>query len=304
MSPPSTIFPGSFPNGFVVSKQPPSASPPTALYVGDRALVGDDLLSLLVRYKMLPQLVREAVVDEAIASVELDTAVEQSAYADFLKRQQLDNDEALAEWLTRHGLEEAQLKDLAARDRRIAAFKAQTFDPKIESHFLKRKGKLDRVVYSLLRTREASVAQELYFRIQAGEQTFAQVAKEFSEGPEAQTGGVIGPVELNTPHPALAQRLSVSHPGQLWPPIRLEDWFIIVRLEKTIPAQLDDSTRQRLRDELFATWLQEQLKSRDISIRPLGSASPMASAQAEAAESRAAVDSTGSSDSTDPEAQS
>jgi hypothetical protein len=32
-----------------------------------------------------------------------------------------------------------------------------------------------------------------------------------------------------------------------------------VRLEKFIPAQLDEPMRQRLLTELFTTWLQEQL---------------------------------------------
>lgn len=272
MSHPSTIFPGSFSNGFVVSKQQ-SAKPPVALHVGDDPVVAGDLLPLLVRYRMLPQLVREAIVDRAIASVELDADVEAEAYQAFLARQHLDMDKARTEWLDRHGISEAQLKDMAVRDRRIQAFKSETFGAKVESYFLKRKSTLDRVVYSLLRTREANVAQELYFRIQAGEQSFAEVAKEYSQGPEAQTGGTIGPVELSTPHPALAHRLSVSHPNQLWPPIRLEDWFIIVRLEKTIPAQLDDTTRQRLLDELFSTWLQEQLQGLDVAVRPLGSTS-------------------------------
>ena len=36
-------------------------------------------------------------------------------------------------------------------------------------------------------------------------------------GQEAQTGGLIGPVELSVPHPALARILSISKPGQLWP---------------------------------------------------------------------------------------
>jgi hypothetical protein len=40
----------------------------------------------------------------------------------------------------------------------------------------------------------------------------------------------------------------------------LEDWFLIIRLEKFIPAQLDAPMRQRLLNECFTTWLSEQLK--------------------------------------------
>jgi hypothetical protein len=34
--------------------------------------------------------------------------------------------------------------------------------------------------------------------------------------------------------------------------------MVILRMEKLIPAQLDDLMRQRLLSELFAAWLQEQ----------------------------------------------
>ncbi len=51
---------------------------------------------------------------------------------------------------------------------------------------------------------------------------------------------------------------SVSQPGQLWHPICLEEWLVIVRLEKFIPAQLYKLVRQRLLSELFAARLQEQ----------------------------------------------
>jgi parvulin-like peptidyl-prolyl isomerase len=115
------------------------------------------------------------------------------------------------------------------------------------------------VIYSLIRTQEPGIAQELYFRIQEGEQSFADLAREYSQGSEAQTGGLIGPVELSVPHPVLAQMLRLSQPGQLCPPTRLGEWFLIVRLEKFIPAQLDASMRQRLLNECFNTWLSEQL---------------------------------------------
>jgi hypothetical protein len=79
-------------------------------------------------------------------------------------------------------------------------------------------GQLDKVVYSVIRTKDMGVAQELYFRIQEGEQSFSELAREYSQGPEALTGGLTGPVELILPPRPLAGMLSVSQPDQLWPP--------------------------------------------------------------------------------------
>ncbi len=142
---------------------------------------------------------------------------------------------------------------------RLAKFKQATWGAQLESHFFNYKSKLDKAIYSLIRTKDLGVAQELYFRIQAGEQSFAECAREYSQGPESQTGGLQGPVELSVPHPALANMLSVSQPGQLWPPTRIGEWYAIVRLEKLIPAVLDEPMRQQLLDRLFTTWINEQV---------------------------------------------
>ncbi|HEY9663208.1 MAG TPA: peptidylprolyl isomerase, partial [Allocoleopsis sp.] len=122
-----------------------------------------------------------------------------------------------------------------------------------------RKDKLDKVIYSLIRTRDVGIAQELYFRVLEEEQSFAELARTYSQGPEAQTDGLIGPVELSVPHPTLAQLLSLSQPGQICPPTRVGDWLVLVRLEKFIPAQMDEAMRRRLLDECFNNWLQDQL---------------------------------------------
>lgn len=41
--------------------------------------------------------------------------------------------------------------------------------------------------------------------------------------------------------------------------MQIGEWVVIVRLEKLIPAQLDEAMRQRLLNELFAQELQHQL---------------------------------------------
>ncbi len=160
-----------------------------------------------------------------------------------------------------------QLDKLSVRDLKIEKFKQLTWADQLDPYFVKCKGKLDRVVYSLIRTKDAGIAQELYFRIQEGENSLVELAREYSEGSEAQTGGLIGPVELNVPHPKISQILSASRPGQLSPPTKVGDWWIILRLEKYMSAQLDEMTKQRLLNELFQGWLMAQIQQ-TVSFAP------------------------------------
>ncbi|MBF2063766.1 MAG: peptidylprolyl isomerase [Calothrix sp. C42_A2020_038] len=226
-----------------------------------RKLSGDEVIPLLKQYGMMSQLVREVVIDCGISSIELSQDEIFAIYKQFYQDQQLNSDADLEAWLNARKISRQQLEYGVTRGTKLEKFKRATWGSKLESYFIQRKPKLDRVVYSLLRINDIGIAQELYFRIQEGEQTFQELASKYSQGAEAETGGLLGPVELATPHPALANLLATSQPGQLLPPTRLGEWFIILRLEKLIPAKLDEPTQQRLLNELFENWLQNQVKA-------------------------------------------
>jgi parvulin-like peptidyl-prolyl isomerase len=63
----------------------------------------------------------------------------------------------------------------------------------------------------------------------------------------------------------LAAKLSSLQPGELAPPLQIADWFVIVRLEKFCPAQLDKSIQAQLIDELYEQWLQDRLNELSVN---------------------------------------
>ena len=219
----------------------------------------DNVLPLLAKYQMLPQFWRQLVIDEAIADIVCTPAEIEAARQQFCQQNRITSEAGLQNWLARHYMTSQHLDEMVTRSLRIEKFKRETWEHKLSSYFLKRKGQLDSVIYSLLRTDDLGIAQESYFRIQANEQSFAELAQKYSQGPEAQIGGLVGPVELELLTPGLAQRLIASQPGQLLPPFRYKEWHVLVRLEQRLPAQLNESMRQRLLDELFNDWLQQQV---------------------------------------------
>lgn len=224
------------------------------LKIGDSELDIRTLLEQLQQHQLLPRLVQEVVLDEAIESVACDP---EESYKVFCRQRNLLTEEQQQAWQTQHKLTQEQMYMNALRDAKIAKFKEDTWGNQVESYFLERKINLDRVLYSLIRTKDPSLAQELYFRLNDDGESFAELARHYSEGQEAQTGGLIGPVELSVPHPMIGRMLSVSQAGQLWSPTPIGEWYVITRLEKFVPAQFDDAMRQRLIDELFKTWLHE-----------------------------------------------
>lgn len=232
----------------------------TLLPTGDGLLTHDSLIPFLVSHHLIPHLLREQILNRAIDQIQC-TAEETSQACQAIKqRWGVTFTTEYNLWCEQHSLTQEAFEAMATRSLRLQKFKQQTWGLKVESLFLENQSKFDRVIYSMLRIQDMGMAQELFFRLQEKEQSFADLAKNYSQGPEAQTGGLLGPVELGELHPVLAELLRVEKLGRETPPMRLDEWYIIVRVEERLPARLDDAIRQRLIDEQFEIWFQEQLR--------------------------------------------
>ncbi len=230
------------------------------LEVDNQVYTAEDLVPLLTQYQILPKLAQEILTDKAIAEIKCSDEENTQIFNQFCQKNQLTSEEQVQEWLNKQGMNRDQLQNLITKKLRIDQYKQKMWADQVDAHFIKRKSQLDRVVYSLIRVEKPEVAQELFFRIKDDENTFSALAMEYSQGTEAQTGGLIGPVEINAPHPKIAQILATCQPGQLVPPTRVGEWIVIIRLENYLSAKLDNSMRQRMLDELFNHWLNESIQ--------------------------------------------
>lgn len=227
------------------------------LQIGQAALDASALVAKLKEHQLMPKLVQEIIIDQAIASIECEA---QAALQAFCTKRGLFSREQQQAWCQQQQQTPEQMTLAAIREGKLLKFQDNTWGLQIESYFLQRKAELDRVRYSLIRTKDASLAQEIYFRLNDDGVAFSILASQYSEGQEAKTGGMVGPVELSVPHPILARMLMVSKPGQLWAPTQIGEWLVIARLEQFLPAQFDEPMRERLLAEQFQTWLNQQLK--------------------------------------------
>ena len=110
-----------------------------------------------------------------------------------------------------------------------------------------------------MRLEDGFLAQELYLQIAEGESNFADLAAQHSEGNEKTTRGVVGPVALDRAHPVLVDKLRSTSVGSLLEPFKIQQWWLVVRLEQYQPAQFDQAMAQRMSNELFEEWISEEL---------------------------------------------
>lgn len=220
-----------------------------------------NVIPLLASYQMMPQLLRERIIDEATASIECTAEEIEQAYQKFYQTNRINSEIELQVWLQRHSMTITQLELAVIRPLKIQKFKQQTWGNQLESYFWQRKSDLDLVVYSTIKVMDQDLAQELFFRLSEGEQTFTEAARQYSQGIEAYTGGMMSPTSIGRLPKSLSHVLRFLNPGELYRPIAFNNCFMIIRLEQIIPAKLNSLTAQSLLDEMFEFWVQKQLKA-------------------------------------------
>ena len=228
-----------------------------------------DIIPRLARYQMLPQLIKESIIDEAIESIICTPEETVAACKIFEQQNRIETPAQQQEWAAIQGMERSDIEEIATRRLKIEKFKLERWGSAIKCYFLKRKAQLDKVSFSIIRISDKDLAQEIYFRIQDNEQSFAKLAQQYSEGTEASIGGMVAPVELGLLPPAISQLLQNRQPGELLPPVTINGVVVIIQINSVIPASIDNLTYQRLLTEQFQAWLQQQIKERGIAIKNL-----------------------------------
>lgn len=221
-----------------------------------------EALAVLRRQNLLRVLVQRLVIDEAVAGVEIPVEELDEARGQFAQKNGFKDAVAVQGFLSHHGLSPDDLNWQIALPLKIRRHCEDHFQHKAEARFLSRKNQLDQVVYSLLRVKDGLLARELYLRIAAAEASFADLASSYAEGPEQATSGIVGPVPLTQAHPVLAEKLRTSSPGLLMEPFQIEQWWLVVRLERYTPASFDQGVAMQMASELFEEWVQEEATRR------------------------------------------
>ncbi len=218
-------------------------------------------LNRIARQQGLSLAIAQAVIfDEICQAVLLDPELEQGLIRAYLEHEGIRNDNALKAFLNAKGWNHADLLQFATKGQRLERFKRQMFSAEVEIHFLEHKLDYDQVEYSLIRVRDEHLAFELHQRLLEGEASFTELAPTYSEGPERHSEGRLGPYPLSQAHEAVAEKLRISQPGQLWPPFFLVNIWLILRLDRWDGARLSAEKREEVLGELFDQWLEQRCR--------------------------------------------
>ena len=208
----------------------------------------EELIKQVCWHGLLNQLLKAKAEEEFIDSYEIEqtsTKITIKNAASFLAQElKIKSQEQLKAWMQIHSL--TSEKDILKYAEHLQKKKSVILDlisGSEESLFLRYKDRLDRVLYSLIRVESEDLCHSIYYEIEAGEVEFGDAAEKHSIGPESKTQGIVGPVDLTTPHPEIAARLRTAAARQLFEPFQADQWHALVRLEYLFDSELKERTK-------------------------------------------------------------
>jgi parvulin-like peptidyl-prolyl isomerase len=219
------------------------------------AISSSQVIDLVRRMNLLPQLLRRKQEEDLVSLVPIDDEYLNAKRIEFIGTKSLD--QILREncWSSR------DLDIHLSRPEAMRLFCEQRFGPGLEELFLSAGGGHDQVIYSLLRVRDPGLAQELWIRLEEGEETFSELAVSDGEGPEASRKGILGPLAMgNIAPPQLVDLLRTLQTGQISHPTVLGDWVVLVRLEQLTPARFDSKMRSFLLEQQLGSFLESRVQ--------------------------------------------
>lgn len=240
-----------------------TALPAEVQSLGDRLPLPEaGLITTLAASELLEAYLQRQLLDALCDAVLGPATAPEDATAALLalgQRHGLGSLEEVEAWRHGCGLSLDQLERLVVFEQRLRQASEQLWDSEVSSTFLQRRADFDRVVMSVVRFEDPDLATELFFQLQEGALSFAELVEHHAQGLDRANRGLIGPIRVQQLNPLLARVVRRYRPGVLIPPLDINGCVHLMRIESLQPAQLDGPLREQLLLSLRSGWLRQQL---------------------------------------------
>jgi putative peptide maturation system protein len=137
----------------------------------------------------------------------------------------------------------------------------------VEQHFAEHRLSFDKAAVSRLVLGDEGVARELRAQIIEDGADFHALAREYSIHADTRpAGGYAGLIIRTDMEPALEAVVFGSQAGKVVGPIKTDDGWELIKVERVAPAELDDEMKETIKTQLFTEWLTEQRRKARIKL--------------------------------------
>ena len=218
-----------------------------------------DFLKDLSKYGLLKEYLKSKILENKIQNIELNMEEISLAKKNYMKVFNLEDDKSLEKHRISNILSVENLFYKITLFPKVQKYCDVHYSESIKKLFYNKKESIDSVTYSLIRVKEYGLSKELYFRIKDDNENFNQIAKDYSIGIEKETSGLIGPLSLEKVHPKVKEKLKKCFLKFVHKPFKVNNEWIIIKLEDYFDSKLDQKSIMKLKSELLDKDIEYEL---------------------------------------------
>ena len=225
-----------------------------------------DAVKFLIDKNIMNTFLREFILEDNLKRINIPEVNKKEALNSFLINKNLKSNDEFEKYKKRYGMNKDNIESIILKPLKIKILAETLFNDQAESRFLRRKNDLNLIVYSIIRNKNKALALELFLRIDSNEDDFSYLASKHSEGTEKITNGIVGPLYKNQVNPILMDKLKTLKEKEVLEPFKLEEWWVILRLENKIISDFTSTIKQKMCLELFEEFLTKQVEKSFLSV--------------------------------------
>ncbi len=212
-----------------------------------------ELIAGILRRQAIEQHANEAGIKIAIP--ELQVAADR-----FRTRERLESAEATQQWLAANFLSIDDFEYTIAQNLLTEKLAQHLFGKEVEKFFYQNSIEYSSAIVYEVILEDQNLAMELFYSIQEGDLSFADVAHQYIPDLELRRrGGYIGAVGRRQLRPEVSAAVFAANPPQLIKPIVTAIGVHLIQVEDIIQPQLNDGLYQQILGDLFNRWLEETI---------------------------------------------
>ena len=231
-----------------------------------RNKIKDIGVNFLENANLLENTAKELIINKLIDKITIGEKQFDEFFREYLKKHQINEEKQFISFLDKNNFSKKTLRRKLLRSIKIQKLCINEFKKQAKDYFLQNKNIFDKVSYTLIRTSNLQLAKELYLQIEGGEENIHDLAEKYSEGDEKLTRGIVGPIPLNQGHYLIRQKIGNSKEGELIEPFQIENWWIILKIEKLIKINYSNQIETSICRDLFEARI---LKTSKLIIKEL-----------------------------------
>ena len=129
-----------------------------------------------------------------------------------------------------------------------------------ENLYLKRKDDLDKIIFSQICVKDRNSAYDIYLKLESRESSFGEIKNLFRKNKEFIFHEKVGPINTSSLEPKMKEFLLQQTEDEFQEPILIDDFWVILRLDKKIDTVFDDQMKLLMVTELFEDWIQNEIQ--------------------------------------------